>query len=211
MQCICIGTQWPRGIRVRHALYFILFVVICYHVFSLAFWKHCNGRANRARNLAQQFLAEEFRILKLERSPHFESHHGSVTIDTWVCFTLTTRADAVPALQALGFVRLHRTVSVCAIILEEINPQYWGHGRARSNQTATQNYQSGVGFKSSSRLRHATLGSSGVSARAFSSLEVMFTAPASHCPHGRRSRTLGTFLWNLSRSTKSFSDAQTCA
>ena len=58
------------------------------------------------RNLAQHFLAKQSWVTELKRAPHFYDHFSRVTIDATMCVALTTGTDGVPALQALGFIRL---------------------------------------------------------------------------------------------------------
>ena len=58
------------------------------------------------RNLAQHFLAKQSGVTELKRAPHLYDDFGRVAIDARMCVALTTGTDGVPALQALGFIRL---------------------------------------------------------------------------------------------------------
>ena len=72
----------------------------------------CVGEHTAQTNLTQQFLTEEFGVTELERAPHFTDYHGRVTIHAHMRIAPTTSADAMTALQTLGFVRLCLTVIV---------------------------------------------------------------------------------------------------
>ena len=58
------------------------------------------------RNLAQHFLAKQPGVTELKRAPHLYGRFDCVTIDARMCVALTTGTDGLPALQALGFIRL---------------------------------------------------------------------------------------------------------
>ena len=70
------------------------------------------GEGRTQRNLAQHFLAKQSGVTELKISPHLYGRFGCVTIDARMCVTLTTGTDGVPALQALGFIRL-----CCSVIM----------------------------------------------------------------------------------------------